>query len=161
MKCEAKTEAEMREAKAPWPHTQAELTEYIESLTNREHDYGTCIYAMSLAAAAAYNYVAHVLGTTGFQASCAGLCFIRTTRNIKGPFRLTTVDNALYPQYNLHGEFLDFMESESARQWIADEARRLLITKCDIASPDVIDHWRKLAATMPPKTDTVGTLPAV
>lgn len=64
----ATDEKGMREAKVPWPHTKEQLTEYVESLVNRTHDYGTCVYAMSMAAEAAFNYVAHHLGVTGFQA---------------------------------------------------------------------------------------------
>jgi len=81
MKETAQTEKEMREAKEPWPYTEQQLTEYIASLVDRQHDYGTCVYAMSLAAAAAFNYVAHKLGVTGFQSSCADLDFIRRTRS--------------------------------------------------------------------------------
>lgn len=80
MKCEAKTEHEMRESSAPWPNTLAELSVYIEGLTDREHDYGTSCYAMSLAATAALQYVAKKLNTDGFQAACADLDIIRRTK---------------------------------------------------------------------------------
>src|SRR5690349_10418560 len=48
----AQTEKEMRDAADPWPYTEKQLKEYIASLVDRQHDYGTCCYAMSLAAVA-------------------------------------------------------------------------------------------------------------
>jgi hypothetical protein len=50
-------ESDMRKAKVPWPQSEEELTEYINSLVYRNHDYGTCVYAMSMAAVAAFQYV--------------------------------------------------------------------------------------------------------
>jgi hypothetical protein len=84
----AQTEQQMRDAKVPWPLTKEQLVEYVESLATRTHDYGTCVYAMSMAAQAAFNYVSRMLGVTGFQASCADLDFIRRTRSMDGPFML-------------------------------------------------------------------------
>ena len=69
------TESELRDVKVPFFKTIEELTEFVETLAQREHDYGTCVYAMSLSAQGAFNYIAHVLGVTGFQASCAELSF--------------------------------------------------------------------------------------
>ena len=61
-------EQDMRAAEVPSAGTIGELSDYIESLVQQEHDYGTCVYAMSMAATSAFNYVAHQLGVTGFQA---------------------------------------------------------------------------------------------
>jgi hypothetical protein len=63
------TEAEMRDSEAPTHGTVEELAAYVRVLVERPHDYGTCVYAMSLAATAAFNFVAHKLGVTMFQAS--------------------------------------------------------------------------------------------
>ena len=99
MKCEATTEKDMREHKVPWLKTMGELTEYIQSLIDIPHDYGTAVYSMSLAGVAAFKFVAGSLGTTGFQASCADLDMIRRTRLIKGPFKIIDFSDMLYPQY--------------------------------------------------------------
>lgn len=143
MICEAQTEQEMRDHKAPTPNTIAELSTYIESLTNREHEYGTCCYAMSLAATAAFNYVASRLGVTGFQASCADLDIIRRTRHIDGPFIFLRGEDMLYPQYNLHEKLREAMEGWSA--WAAEQAREKLAATHG-ASDRVIAHWKQLAA---------------
>lgn len=61
----------MVKAKNPWPKTAKELEETIAGYVNGKHTYDTAAIAMSLAATAAFNYVATVLGTTGFQAGWA------------------------------------------------------------------------------------------
>ncbi len=141
MKCEAQTEAEMREHKVSWPQSLDELNEYIISLTERQHDYGTSAYAMSLAAVAAFNYIGHKLGTTGFQASCADLDIIRRTRLIDGPFMLLRGHDMLFPQYDLQQKLREAMDEWA--QWASEEAGKLL-AKDTSAHPNVIAHWRKL-----------------
>ena len=138
----AQTEAEMREAKVPWPKTKKQLVEYIESLVNRQHDYGTCVYAMSMAAEAAFNYVAGKEGTTGFQASCADLDFVRRVRLLKGPFMLIKAEDMLYPQCNLFDKLSESMDNW--KPWAKEEAIKKL-SDTSHAHPDVIAHWKKLA----------------
>ncbi len=91
------TEAQLREADVPWPKTRDELMAYVNSLVERDHDYGTCVYAMSMAATAAFYYVSSRLGVTGFQASCADMDILRRTRGYKMGFRLGTKE-LLHPQ---------------------------------------------------------------
>lgn len=142
MKCEAKTEQEMRECSAPWPETTGELVEYIDSLTEREHDYGTCCYAMSLAAVAAFQHVANKLGVTGFQASCADLDVLRRTRRLNGPFILLRGEDMLYPQYNLETKLREAMNEWT--EWAGKEAAKKL-EESPAAHPDVLRHWRHLS----------------
>lgn len=142
----AKTEAEMREAKVPYPETIEQLSEYVESVVRREHDYGTAAYAMSLAATAAFNYVAHVLGTTGFQANCADLDVLRRTRLIKGPLMIIKGEDALYPQYDLTGRLRKALDDW--KPWLKEQAAdKLKENECDEikADPAVIAHWKYLA----------------
>jgi hypothetical protein len=138
------TEAEMRAAEDPWPYTREQLLEYIDSLTERGHDYGTCVYALSLGALAAFNYIARKLGVTGFQSSCADLDFIRRNRNISGPFILLKAEDALYPQYDLR-EKLDEALGEW-HPWLKEEAKKKL-AETEHAHPAVVAHWKKLAGT--------------
>lgn len=139
----ATTEADMREAKAPWPYTKEQLVEYIESLVNREHDYSTACYAMSLAALAAFNYVAHRLGVTGFQASCADLDFIRKNRDMKGPFMLIKAEDALCPQTNPRQQLEDALAKW--QPWLREQAQKELASNHDSFHPNVIAHLRRLA----------------
>lgn len=134
----------LREAEAPTPDTMAELAGVIEGLVHREHDYGTCVYAMSIAATAAFNHVARKLGVTGFQASCADLDIIKRTRRLKGPFSLVRLEDTLYPQYDVPGRLAEFIADN--REWQREEAQKLLDKRSAEAHPNVVAHWRKLAA---------------
>ena len=133
----------MREEKAPTPNTVDELNEYVRSLVEREHDYGTCVYAMSLAATAAFNHVASKLGVTGFQASCADLDVLRRTRDMDGPFIILKAEDMLYPQYDVPGKLREAMASWQG--WLAEQAA-LKMKDAKTAHPEVAAHWEKLAA---------------
>lgn len=138
------TEAEMREADVPWPGSMEELTAYIDGLTDRPHDYGTCVYAMSMAAVAAFYYVSSKLGVSGFQASCADMDILRRTRRIDGGFRLVTYDDLLYPQFwdeERSGIFAAELRENPERY--AEKARALL--REDSGTAAVRDHWRRIA----------------
>jgi hypothetical protein len=137
-----KQEQEMRDAKVPTLETAEELTAYIDGLVKRQHDYGTCVYAMSMAATAAFNYVAHKLGVTGFQASCADMDILRRTRSIEGPFMILDGEKALYPQYDLEGKVREWLEGDDFKAWISEQAKKKL-ADANGASPSVVAHWRR------------------
>ena len=146
MKEKAKTEEEMREAKAPSPKNRRQLSEYIKSLVERDHDYGTCVYAMSLAATAAFNYVARELGVTGFQASCADMDILRRTRHMEKGFRILNYDNLLYPQYLTEDKFpsAGYLIAENKEQ-LAKWAKEKLEGADKFTSEAAIAHWEALA----------------
>lgn len=133
----------MRDLANPWPKTEKELLDTILEHLKEPHDYGSCAYAMSLAATAAFNYVAHKLGVTGFQASCADLDFLRRSRGYKGPFMVLDGAKLLYPQYDVPGNVAEWIGEQ--RGWLRDEARKLLAERSEMAHPEVIAHWKKLA----------------
>lgn len=138
------TEAELREYSAPWPKTEDELLGLIHQLVDRPHDYGTCVYAMSIAAEATFNYVSDKLGVTGFQASCADMDILRRTRGYKHGFMVLDAAKLLYPQYDVLNEVRHWISKTEAR--LSDEARRLLNEKSpgDV-HPDVRARWATLA----------------
>lgn len=137
------TETEMRESDAPWPESNAELSSYVGSLVEQEHDYGTCVYAMSLAATAAFRYVARKLGCTGFQASCADLDVLRRTRRIEGPFIVISARDMLYPQHDVRDRLEKFIED--SKPWLAEQAKANLNGDTSLAAPEVVSHWKGLA----------------
>lgn len=137
------TEEIMRKADVPWLKEPEELVAYIIKLVDRPHDYGTCVYAMSMAAVAAYYHVSTNLGVTGFQASMADLDFIRRTRHMKGPFMIMDGHDMLYPQSDLQEKLDKFLIDN--RKWAAEEAKKKLIESPN-AHPDVIAHWNGLVA---------------
>ncbi len=91
------SEEELREAEVVWPKTEEELGEIIDALIERNHTYGTCVYAMSIAMVSAMRYVSHELGVTGFQASCADLDVLSRTRNLNWG-TLLDYEDLLWPQ---------------------------------------------------------------
>ena len=101
MVCKSNTESEFRNEEVPTPHSEEQLISYIRSLVNKNHDYGTCVYAMSMAAVASFNYIAHKLGVSGFQASCADLNILSRIRNLKCGFRIFNYADLLYPQKDI------------------------------------------------------------
>ena len=137
------SEEEMRESQAPTPCTSDELAQYVESLVDRDHDYGTCVYAMSLAATAAFNFVARQLGVTGFQASCADLDILRRTRSLDGPFIVIKAEDDVYPQYDNLKKVIE--AQQQWRSWVVERAKKKLSEAPD-AHPAVLAHWRGLAA---------------
>jgi hypothetical protein len=141
------SEQEMREAEAPRPKDTAELAALVDTLLKRQHDYGTCCYAMSIAATAAFNLVASTLGVTGFQAGCADMDILRRTRHWKGPAMVLDLANYLYPQYDLPKMVQESIDDNA--DWFSEQAKELLKTAVGFVHPDVKAHWERLAALKP------------
>ena len=142
------TEAEMRDGVIPRHETVEEMAAYITALVERPHDYGTCVYAMSMAAVAAYDYVAHKLGVTGFQASCADMDILRRNRGYKHGFQLVDYADVLYPQYwdeERAPFFQALMRKPETRQRFREEATKLLAAANGSVHPGVREHWEMLA----------------
>ena len=134
------------------PHDPDELVELIHSLTEFDHDGGEDGYeasadAMWKAALAAFEYAARRVGATGFQASWAALRFYGEAMHIDGPFGVYRLEDALYPQYDLHGRLTEFIEEN--RGWLREQARDKLndAEMASYAAPRVVAHWRKLVAS--------------
>lgn len=139
-----KTEQEMRDATVPWLETPEELSNYIRDLVEINHDYGTCAHAMSMAATAAFNYVAKQLGTTGFQAGYAAMDVLRRVNGIDCPFIVIKAEDDLYPQYNNIAKVIE--AQEQWKKWVTDKAIEKLENHKDSAATQVVEHWQKLAA---------------
>lgn len=138
------TEEQMRLLVAPTPNNLNDLSAFIEEVVGQDHEYGTCVYAMSLAAVAAYNYVASRLGVTGFQASCADLDILRRTRNIEGPFMLLDLNDCLYPNRDYAARLDEFIGKNEL--WLRLQARKKLAeSRGNKVNPQVMAHWIFLA----------------
>lgn len=132
----------MRDAEAPKPNTAEELAELARALTDRPHNYGTCVYAMSVLAVAAFNFSARKCGVTGFQASCADMDFLNRTRGFKHGFIIFNAEDLLYPQYDLPGKLREWISKQT---WLKDAAAEKLAEPCSYASAEVVAHWKRLA----------------
>jgi len=142
------TEAEMKDFTVPTFSNLDDLTSFIREVTTMEHDYGTAVYALSLATTATFNHVASKLGVTGFQTSCADLDLLRRVRGIDGPFGIVLGSDMLYPQYDLNDKIIEWKESWSG--WAAEESARLyreFLRSEELSSyaAAVIRHWEAAA----------------
>ena len=137
-------EKKMQASKAIWPRSIKKLVAYIEKLSDGEHSYGTCVYAMSLAAVATFNFMSHKLGATGFQASCADLDILSRTRNYKHGFMIIDYTNLLYPQYDNSEHFPtreDLIQKNIKR---LGKAAKKLLQDSETAHPEVRAWWKEL-----------------
>lgn len=143
-------EKTLRELRVPFPSDADDLIRVYAALSERPHDYGTCVYAMSIVAETAFNLMSSKLGCTGFQAGCADFDFIKRTRDIKGPFALIDADKMLYPQYDLRADVEKYLEGW--KEWAAAEAQKK-ISHIGLdgmnPSPSVRKHWENLAKLSP------------
>lgn len=162
-------ESTMREMAAPKPKTIDELVAVIEGMGDEnDHDYGTCVYAVSVVATAAFNYMASRLGITGAQAQFADMDIIRRTRLMEGPFMLVDGDNHRYPQYDLRAR-LDEWITEKVEPWAAEKAaedlakldefrqteegKKMVAEGLSVgAHPNVIAHWKHLVDKVKERT---------
>lgn len=142
------TEKELQDFKVPYLRTEKELAAFVHSLLDRKHDYGTCVYAMSLAATAAFNLVAHVLGVTGFQAACADIDILHRTRGLEIG-RIQDYSNLLYPQYCDDEHFPMWrMAVDANLSWLQERAKKSLCDESH-AAKSVRKHWEWLLSLKP------------
>lgn len=140
-------EQQLREYDPPWPKTEDELLAQIRALVNREHDYGTCVYAMSIAAMSTFNYMSHAVGgATGFQASCADMDFMRRSRNLKHGFRILDYGKLLYPQYCVDEQFPGWSTAIDDNIERLGPAAAALLAETPYADDRVVDHWKMLVS---------------
>lgn len=138
------TEKEMKEYKVGFPQTEEELLTIIKKVVGQDHDYGTCVYAMSIAAQAAFNYVSYKLGTTGFQTSLADLDFLKRTRGMEHGFKILNFTHLLYPQYQEEFRITPEQLITNNINHLGKIAKEKLIEseKGDYpVSPNVTAHW--------------------
>lgn len=139
------TEAQLRALKMPWPRSEGDMRRIIQAVSQREHDYGTCVYAMSIAAEAAFHLVAHRLGVTGFQASCADLDFLRRLRGYEMGFRVLNYENLLYPQYADREHFPTHADLTKENIERLGKRAAELLAENERAHPNVRRWWEDLA----------------
>lgn len=144
------------------PKTEAELVEYLRSLTGAQHDYNTSAEALRDGTVACFNYLASALGNSGFQAGYAALSLIGITEGIKGPYAILKAEDSLFPQYpspeEKAREFADGWQD-----WLREEAQKKLAENPEVetrtytdeetgeeisyqpVAPSVHEHWKALA----------------
>jgi len=144
------TEKQLREWAVPYVKTREELDAILNNLSTRKQDYGTCVYSVSIATVATYNYMNTVVGSSGFQAGCADIDFIARVRGLKNGFQIIDFSNVIYPLYfnntekfpNATDILLNNLEV------IAIEVQKRLKDYKENGSkgihPDVLNHWHMI-----------------
>ena len=142
-------EEQLRKWNVPPIKSKEELDVIIKFLSERKQDYGTCVYAMSIASVATFNYMSYVVGSTGFQASCADLNFLTRVRGYTNGFKVIDFNNVIYPQsFNNSEKFPNAEDILLANLEPIALAVQKLINKHkenkNYVSPEVLKHWRMI-----------------
>lgn len=132
------------------PKGITELVKKLRAAVTFDYTTGTDGYqqsadAMWKAALEAFNWAADVVGATGFQASWAALRFYGEAMHVDGPFAISKLSDALYPQYDLPGRIAEFIAEN--REWLATKAKKKLVEHAsdEYVHPNVRAHWERLA----------------
>ena len=140
------SEEDMMEMDMIWPETEEELLEVIRNLIKYENnDYGTSARSLTLAAEAAFNYMAHVMGSTGFQAGCAQGSFMLRMKHIKSQMRILNYDNLLYPQFLDNFRITPEQCIKENASWLKAQAKEKLKNANGWEADEVVKHWKYLA----------------
>lgn len=124
--------------------TKKDLDKLLEEVVkNKTLDYGTIVYAISACMLATANYInkSEVGGITGFQASFIAWEMIKKFLHESNVgMRLLDYEEMLYPQYEYK-----FSKVISKDVWkTLQKQAKINLKEVPVASPRVIEHWRKI-----------------
>lgn len=85
------------------------------------------------------------LGPTGMQMSFADTGLLARSIDFDGPMHIVKADRFLYPQYD--GRVTEWSESDSVRQWVAQQAQEMLLEHKPMRSKEVTDRLEALAVS--------------
>jgi hypothetical protein len=126
------------------PKTEDELLAVIRDAIAKGTDYNGSAEALSTCAVAAFMYAASVVGASGFQGEWAALRAYGEVMGIKGPFAVLRGEDLVYPQYDLRRKVEGYIDEWTP--WAAEKARENLLGDLSHVHPEVLAHWRALAA---------------
>ena len=126
------------------------LDEFVKELNDEySHDYGTICHALAAVAVQGARFMDRQSqgGITGFQAGAVMWEFIKNWMSLSGPLRLVQYKEMLYPHYE--EEFQKVIDRDTFNE-IKRQAEELLAHDCNHAHPDVVAHWKSVAAGVVP-----------
>lgn len=140
-----------------WPAPPVDYAKLIEFRDGIEelvyptdgHDYNTSCDALWKAAKLAFDFVAHELRVTGFQAEMAAIHLYGQLVGIDGPYMILRLEKELYPQYDNIEDLRRWIADEDSREWLRAEARKKIAEYKEGAefgpTPRVLARWEELA----------------
>lgn len=137
----------MRKQNSPLnPKTLEEFVDLVKNIENSHQSYNTITDALADTTAAYFNYFANKHGMTGYQASYAGLEFLKKTRGMEMPFMIVDSSKMLYPQYDLVSDVEEFLEESKTE--LAKVAKKNLeeLDGNSLVSLKVVDRWKELVS---------------
>lgn len=140
------SEDDMMNLESVSPKSGEELIDFIMNLVKYENnDYGTAARSLTLAAEAAFNYIAHMFDVSGFQAGYAQMGFMIRMRNIKSRLKILNYDNLLYPQYLDDFRITPEQCIRENASWLKKRAKEELKKATEWTDEKVVEHWKYLA----------------
>jgi hypothetical protein len=127
--------------------TLEKLPEFLDKLAfEYQHDYGTICHAIAASAIAASWAMNDTEqgGITGFQAGAIMWEYIRHWQHFKGPMRLVTYSDMLYPQHEdrftktISSNTWEYLQKEAAEKLKEQE---IVGNQC---SERVLAHWQSI-----------------
>lgn len=127
------------------PSSWEEMTQYMEGLESKPHDYQSIAEALSEATLTFFNYFAYKHGMTNWQTSWADLDFIQKVRRMEAGVMIIDPAKMLYPQYDLRKDLDKYLAESKPR--LAKLAKERLDKESDrFLSDNVKRRWMELAS---------------
>lgn len=119
-----------------------------EVVSGYSHDYGTICQALAASGLAAL-WCADRMGggITGFQSGAVFWELAREWLGLRGPARLLKFEDMLYPQYDY---LFDRTLTTETFEWLKSEAKKKIESDDGRSHPEVLAHWKRIAAGEPP-----------
>lgn len=120
--------------------TIASLGDFVGSMMNQQHDYGTVCHAIAASTMAGFYAADHHEeqgGITGAQAGMIGGIIVGKLMMIDGPFRIVDYEKLLYPQHEKH---FTISLSKSSWEWVQQIAQDAWDESAN-GAPSVRAHW--------------------
>jgi hypothetical protein len=130
------------------------VPEFLRKLTeDYEHDYGTCVHAMTAALYGLGWALSREFGITGFQASAVAIEFVKHWNRYEC-FRFVDYKQLLYPQY---ADYYDKTISTETFDWLQKKAKKQIeeMESDGFGSSKVLDHMKAIVRGKVPHGFTV------
>ncbi len=142
------SEQEVQATEVPTFRTIQGLSTYINLLVTTDHNFGTCVDAMSMAATAVFNFVKAKTGADDFMADLARDDIIRRLRGCSGPFVVIGAEEDLHQRCGSKRKLAEARADDEWIDWLKHTAKERLRSDLSKCHPKVVKHWRRLSGEL-------------